>query len=122
MGFVMVGLGGALGAIGRYSISLIPFKMNFPVLTMATNFLGALLIGFIVGFGSGGRMGRMQVLFWKTGVCGGFTTFSTFSQEAFQLMEEGRTAAGILYVVLSVIMCLTGVSAGQYLGRRAAGS
>ena len=49
MSFLFVALGGALGAIGRYAISLIPVKTDFPVLTLITNIIGAILIGFIVG-------------------------------------------------------------------------
>ena len=48
-GFVAVGLGGALGAMGRYGISLLPLKSAFPWLTLLTNVLGALVIGFVVG-------------------------------------------------------------------------
>ena len=49
MNFLLVALGGAAGAAGRYAISLIPAKTGFPVLTLLTNLLGAILIGFIVG-------------------------------------------------------------------------
>ena len=49
MSFFFVALGGAVGAVARYAISLIPVKTQFPVLTLATNLIGAILIGFIVG-------------------------------------------------------------------------
>ena len=49
MSFLFVALGGALGAVARYAISLIPVKTQFPILTLVTNILGAVLIGFIVG-------------------------------------------------------------------------
>ena len=48
MGVLFVGLGGALGAIGRYAISLIPVKNGFPILTLITNAIGAVLIGFVL--------------------------------------------------------------------------
>ena len=84
-----------------------------------TNLLGALLIGFIVGLTKrGGPEG--WTLFWKTGVCGGFTTFSTFSLEAVRLFEAGRGGLGAAYVVCSVGLCLAGVALGQLLGRYAA--
>lgn len=57
------------------------------------------------------------LLFWKTGVCGGFTTFSAFSLEAVQLFEKGRHLAGSLYILLSLLLCLAGVLAGQALSR-----
>lgn len=114
-GFLCVAAGGALGAAGRYAVSLLPYTGDFPVLTLLTNFAGALLIGFIVGLGG---LGRNATLFWKTGVCGGFTTFSTFSLEALGLLEKGRTAAGCAYIALSLGLCLLGVWLGRAVGAR----
>lgn len=112
-GFVCVGLGGALGAMLRYAISLIPFK-GFPVLTLLTNVLGALAIGIIAGAAARKGLPQNAVLFLKTGVCGGFTTFSTFSLEAYNLLEQGNVRASVLYIILSVGCCLAGVAAGMY--------
>ena len=53
MEFLVVALGGAVGAMARYAISLIPVKSGFPFLTLVTNIMGALLIGFVVGIASG---------------------------------------------------------------------
>lgn len=115
MGVLLVALGGACGAAARYGISLLPVRMDFPVLTLATNFLGALLIGVIVGLAGGGRLTADQTLFWKTGVCGGFTTFSTFSLETLTLLESGRVPAGCLYMALSLGLCVLGVALGRGL-------
>ena len=120
-GFLYVALGGALGASCRYGISLVPWKGTFPVLTLITNAIGAILIGLIVGIAAGnGKMSDNQVLFWKTGVGGGFTTFSTFSLEAMNLLEKGKTAYGIIYIVLSVVACIAGVYVVRMLGRNVA--
>lgn len=108
-----VGLGGALGAILRYLISLLPLKGSFPVWTLLTNLLGAVAIGFIAGASARGRMQDVAALFWKTGVCGGFTTFSTFSLEAFSLLENGNRGLGSLYILLSILLCLGGIAFGQ---------
>ena len=113
-GFVCVGLGGALGAMLRYAISLIPFKGGFPVLTLITNVLGALAIGMIAGAAARKGLPQNAVLFLKTGVCGGFTTFSTFSLEAYNLLEQGQIKMSVLYIVLSVVFCMAGVAAGLY--------
>ncbi len=114
MNFVFVGLGGALGAIGRYAISMIPIKTEFPFLTLITNILGAVLIGFISGMVSAKQdVSQNTVLFWKTGVCGGFTTFSTFSLEAYELFEKGSTILGLVYAVVSVVSCIFGIVCGK---------
>lgn len=114
MSFIFVALGGAIGAIGRYIISLIPIRTDFPVLTLLTNITGAILIGFIVGIASErDNVSPNTVLFWKTGVCGGFTTFSTFSLEAYTLLENKSYFIGVLYIVLSVICCIIGIFCGR---------
>ena len=112
-----VGAGGALGALSRYGISLLPFRGEFPLLTLVTNLLGAVLIGFIAGWAGRGRLSSGWTLFWKTGVCGGFTTFSTFSLESLTLLEKGKWLLGGSYMVLSVVLCLLGVALGQRLSR-----
>lgn len=116
MSFVFVALGGALGAMARYAISLIPIKTEFPILTFITNVIGAVLIGFIVGITSE-RNGVSDnwVLFWKTGVCGGFTTFSTFSLEAWNLFDNKQYAVAGLYVMLSCVCCIIGIVCGRKL-------
>lgn len=116
MNFLMVALGGALGAAGRYAISLLPARSAFPFLTLMTNVLGAILIGFIVGLvDSREGVSKNVVLFWKTGVCGGFTTFSTFSLEACELWEKGSWLEGGIYISLSVVFCILGVVCGKKL-------
>ena len=67
MGVFWVALGGAVGSAGRYAISLIPFRSGFPALTLATNVLGAVLIGFIVGLATNREdLPLNATLFWKT--------------------------------------------------------
>lgn len=111
--FLWVGLGGALGAIFRYGISLIPLKNHFPILTLITNILGAFIIGMVVGLFTKERISPSINLFLKTGVCGGITTFSTFSLETLTLLEDGFYALAVVYAMISVIGCIIGV----YLGR-----
>ena len=116
MEFIFVALGGALGAMARYAMSLIPVKSEFPVMTLITNILGAILIGFIVGLTSNREdISKNTVLFWKTGVCGGFTTFSTFSLEAFNMLDNKQYLAGSLYIILSCGCCILGILCGKKL-------
>ena len=116
MSFLWVALGGAIGAMCRYAISLIPVKTTFPVLTLVTNIMGAVLIGLIVGIAMNNENVSPQlILFLKTGVCGGFTTFSTFSLEAYNLFERKVYGQGAAYVALSVLCCIAGVWCGRSL-------
>lgn len=114
MNFLLVALGGGLGSMGRYSFSLLPTVGDFPLWTLLANLLGAVAIGFVAGVS--GAIGPRWTLFWKTGFCGGFTTFSTFSLEAYQLFQGGKYVLAALYLLLSLGLCLLGVWAGQWLG------
>jgi CrcB protein len=113
MGFLFVAMGGAIGAMARYAISLIPVKSEFPLLTLVTNIIGAILIGFIVGITGKHKVSDNTALFLKTGLCGGFTTFSTFSLEAYNLFGDKQYMLGGLYVALSCIGCIFGVLCGE---------
>lgn len=114
-----VGAGGAIGAVCRYCVGLIPVlqRGGFPLSTLLINLVGAVLIGAVSGRAQGAAgMDPHLLLFLKVGVCGGFTTFSTFSLESLTLLEQGRTGLFGLYAVLSVALCLAGVWLGKQLG------
>ena len=108
---LLVALGGGLGAAGRWLLSLAPFP------AVLTNFLGAVAIGAIAALAEHSALPAPAVLFLKTGVCGGFTTFSTFSLEAVGLLERGQWLRGGGYVLASVALCLAGVVLGRTLVR-----
>lgn len=113
-----VGAGGFCGASLRYLVGLIPALQRgaFPLHTLLINLGGALLIGLVAGAAqSGGTIEPRLLLFLKVGLCGGFTTFSTFSLEGLGLLESGRTGLFLLYVLLSVALCLGGVWLGKQL-------
>lgn len=114
MTLILIGVGGAAGSILRYLLSTVPSVLPFPLMTLLTNFLGAFLIGIIAGLTE--RIpsipdGALSLA--KTGFCGGFTTFSTFSLETVTLLEEHRYQAGFLYAFLSLFLCLLGVVIGK---------
>ncbi|MDO5145929.1 MAG: fluoride efflux transporter CrcB [Eubacteriales bacterium] len=121
MNFLFVGMGGALGSMMRYAISLILWKGQFPVLTLCTNVIGAIMIGFVTGLAAQKNISQSWMMFLKTGLCGGFTTFSTFSLESFILMENGRHGLSVLYMISSVLLCLMGIWLGMAVSRKCCG-
>lgn len=117
LNIIFVGAGGFIGAVMRYLIGLIPVNNpgGFPVLTFIINIIGAFFIGVIAALAAKyASIDPKLVLFLKTGICGGFTTFSTFSLETADLFKTGSIAAGILYIILSVTLCILAVFAGQF--------
>ena len=113
MKFFMIGIGGGIGVILRYLISVVPLKVSFPVQTFVTNVLGAILIGVVVEMVAGKEISENWNLFLKVGICGGFTTFSTFSLETYNLIEKGNTGIALGYAILSVVLSVIGVFAGR---------
>lgn len=113
---MFVGGGGFLGAAARYLLSLLPCRGDFPFATFLTNFGGAVLIGALAGLaGTLPAFPPRLLLLLKTGLCGGFTTFSTFSLETVSLFEKGKWALGMGYAAGSVCICLVGVLLGRCL-------
>jgi CrcB protein len=115
MSFAMVALGGALGSMGRYGVSLLAaawLGTAWPWGTLAVNILGSTAIGALAAQGIEGNVR----LFWVTGVLGGFTTFSAFSLEAALLWERAPWM-GALYVIASIALGLAGFALGWWLGR-----
>nr|WP_317413351.1 fluoride efflux transporter CrcB [uncultured Solibaculum sp.] len=116
---LMVGLGGCVGAVARYLLGQIPLGQSaFPWMTLLINFVGAFVIGIAAQMAEQTELlSAHTLLFVKTGVCGGFTTFSTFSLEAFTMLEEGNRWQAAVYVGLSVMLCLLGVWVGKMIVR-----
>lgn len=117
MNALFVGLGGFVGAVLRYLLGLIPVKQTpFPIITLCINVLGAFGIGLLAALCEKNKINSQPLLlFLKVGFCGGFTTFSTFSLEAYDLLSSGRTALAILYALLSVGLCLLAIFGARAL-------
>lgn len=116
-GCIAVGAGGFAGAVLRYLISLVPLKETtvFPVKTFIINISGCILIGCIAALVSKNVLLNQElILFLKTGLCGGFTTFSTFALETSDLMKNGNTGIAFLYAVLSIVIGICVIFAAQY--------
>lgn len=104
---LLVGLGGFIGAVMRYLVGLIPIKNpeQFPINTFVINIVGALAIGVIAFYAAKNQsLDAKLVLFLKVGICGGFTTFSTFSLETASLIKNGCLLTAVIYIILSVVL------------------
>jgi len=113
-----VGLGGFVGAVLRYLISLIPIKNpeSFPIHTFIINIVGALAIGFIAFAASKNEnIDPKLLLFLKVGICGGFTTFSTFSFETAELIKSGSITVAVIYVAVSVVLGILAAMLPQFV-------
>ena len=102
--FLLVALGGAVGAMCRFGLGLLLLRDGFPVAILTANVLGSFLMGAFVVWSFQKGMGHLNLLV-MTGVLGGFTTFSAFSLEAYTLFEQGRMSEAGLYVGVSALAC-----------------
>ena len=115
-----VALGSAIGGVGRWLLGGAVQRLApvFPVGTLAVNVLGALVLGLVLRFSLASPDVSPELRgFLAIGVCGGFTTFSTFTWETYALLEEGAWARAGLNVALSVLLCLAAVALGAAQGR-----
>lgn len=121
MGYLLVFLGGGLGAALRHGVNLAAAGLlgtRFPYATLFANVSGSFVMGLIAGyfaFKDGGS--QHWKLFLTTGVLGGYTTFSTFSLETAVLYERGELGLAALYVIASVVLAIGGLFAGLLLVR-----
>jgi CrcB protein len=119
---LLVGLGGGLGTMGRYALGGLIGRLksgwSFPIETLVINVVGCLAIGLLAGLAeSRGVFTGVTRAFLFAGVLGGFTTFSTFGYETFQLLRDGQLAAAALSAGLQVVGGLGAVWGGAALAR-----
>jgi len=121
MNLLSIALGGAVGALARYGVSVAALRLvgpGFPVGTLAANLAGCLLIGLLAGWAA--HAGPMPVPLeraLRVGFLGALTTFSTFSLDLVVLMERGANAAAAGYAVASVLGGVGAVFAGLAVAR-----
>jgi len=123
MSYLWVTLGSAIGGLLRYAITrmMLTFSVNFPYGTLLINVLGSFVIGYFgtLTLQSGKYPASDNLrLFVMVGICGGFTTFSSFSLQTFDLMRSGGWGRAAANVVLSVVLCVAAVAAGHRLAQQ----
>lgn len=119
MNWLAVAVGGAIGSVLRYMLSLLLNQPNLPYGTWMANGVGSLLIGMFFVWGKQkGIMSPVLYIFLTTGIMGGFTTFSTFSLEVVQFIQSGMWERAFVYSVLSLGVGLVGVFLGIFAGRQ----
>ena len=119
---MIVAAGGSIGAVCRFLIGKLPIGSSegLPIKTFIVNILGCFLIGLVATlalkqFSDSPRL----VLFLKVGVCGGFTTFSSFALETSELIEKESYITAASYIILSVAVGITALFAAQYIVEKA---
>jgi CrcB protein len=119
---LLVGLGSFIGGMCRYLVTLViqnKFLSTFPYGTLAVNIIGCFLIGIIYGFSERGNMNAELRMFLATGIMGGFTTFSSFSNDTVSMLRDAQYWPAFTYIALSVFIGLAatfvGISLIKYL-------
>lgn len=119
--FLAVFLGGGIGSVLRYGVQELMHQWiavyNFPWATFAVNVTGSFLIGLFYALSAKFNMPGDIRLLLTAGLCGGFTTFSTFSNDCLLLLREGNWLPALAYVCASVIAGIAACMAGAWLGR-----
>ena len=110
--FILIGVGGALGSMLRYGLSFLIRYKAFPLATLLINVMGSFVIGLAIAYCAKNIVFEYNwKLFVVVGLCGGFTTFSSFSLENLHLLQNGRYFLSALYIVSSV---LSGIAAAWF--------
>jgi CrcB protein len=116
-----VAAGGALGSVARYLVgigSTRAFGFAFPWGTLIVNIAGSFLIGVLIElFALKADLPQEVRVFLTVGICGGFTTFSTFSLDAYVLMQRGEWGPAAAYILASVVLSIAALVGGLHLVR-----
>jgi fluoride exporter len=114
-------LGGGLGSVVRFVLGRWISSLHthpFPFGTLVVNVVACFALGVLVGLADHRQLISPQArLFWTVGFCGGFSTFSTFSGETLELIQNGFTLSAVAYIVLSLALCVGATFVGIYLGK-----
>ncbi|TMB55170.1 MAG: fluoride efflux transporter CrcB [Deltaproteobacteria bacterium] len=118
---LLVAFGGMLGSIARYWLAGVIQRLDgveFPFGTLGVNVLGSFIVGVVMALSlERGTLPPNARIFLAIGLCGGFTTMSTFSYETMALLRDGQAILGLGNVAATLIACLVAVWLGQVIGR-----
>jgi CrcB protein len=121
---LLIGLGGFVGSIARFLVSRLNTRIDWlsiPLGTLTVNVVGSFLIGFLIGISEKSPILTVELrMFLMVGLCGGFTTFSSFTGENLMLMRNGQFLTLFLYTGLSILLGFTAVYLG-YISTRLMG-
>jgi len=119
---IAVFLGSGLGGLSRFGLGKWINSLHnhhFPFGTFVVNIIACFALGFIIGLADHKQLlSPATRLFWAVGFCGGFSTFSAFSSETMTLFQQGHNASLILYVLASVLLCVTATFCGLLIAER----
>jgi CrcB protein len=115
---LFVALGGAIGSVARALVSYLIPAGRLPWATILVNVIGSLLIGWLIARMSPLTENNLRAhSFWVVGVCGGFTTFSSFSWQTFEQLQKGNWSGAAMNAVVSFVLCLAATWLGWRLAR-----
>lgn len=115
---ILIGFGGAIGALSRYTISNLiskSFQTNFPLGTLGINLLGCLIIGIAWQYSEHYSIEKNIRLFFFVGLLGAFSTFSTFGLESLHLFKDGYLKSALINIFLSNMLGIILVLLGIYI-------
>ena len=121
MSFLWVAFGGAIGSVARFGANLATPRLlgaDAHWATLTVNILGSFIMGFLAAFLAEKYTDQPDLrLFLLTGVLGGFTTFSAFSLDVFNLVQRGENSTAVIYAAASVVLSIIAVFAGFVVSR-----
>ena len=115
---VLVALGGAIGAVLRFSIGNIIESSDFPLSTIIVNVSGSFILGMLAVMAINNGYSEELMLFFGTGLLGAFTTMSTFSLETLTLVKNDNYTLALVYASISFALCILFAFVGWELGDR----
>lgn len=120
--YALVAVGGAIGSVGRFWLAIAVARLtgpHFPWGTILINVLGSCAIGWLAGLTVAGRLPQPDLVraFGMAGICGGFTTFSSFSLQTVELLRQGQPWQAAANAFGSIILCMIATTIGLWLAR-----